>query len=762
VIALRPAKLLTVFLAALTASAGIHAQNEDVDAWDAPDGRPEVREAESFLDNLAQDSADSAVLFGAPTAEQRDRVARDARAALSASVRAEPLLQQAIVQLQERDDFATDPRLQTLRSELAVEYLEYRLPFARARAALLIAANDPAHARAADLATIAADSVRPLDLRDPVLEARRATILSVSALLGAALGASEVDSESERAFEFVQQIAAPDPRTAVEAVLQHAQRMATTGRLNGARDLLDRASRRPPFRDDTDMAIPVWRALLADAEFRINMDASETLDRRDAEAAVERAYFAYERLLRDIAMPMTHASRRALALQRLARVMPSNAQMSSQPRIVLVALCAADAGETGFDSGAIQILERRLESDTGADPWMRSEFRWELASQLLARADAAPRNADADRRRSMTLLTEIGVRDGNWPDSELAMSTACELAIRFARAGEIAGAAGTLRIAIEQRPDAEDVNRWRLALASITESADEQRGLLESVPEGSPERARACVELMTIAKQTLDQAFGADRATPAESMLRLRADVIRSLDATPLDASVSRVLTIRADVLAIDALLVLDRYSEAVDLAAGIADEPGADRWMAPLAARLHRSMIAAEIAGDDNNRRRWAEQLVVVCQLRDRALAPGDRADRNLTTMAEAHLAAGRVADSMQVADDLIARLGPRTDLLRVAAEARFVLGDDTAAMGLFRQIASPLEARGALTDEYWQAWSRMLEILSRHNESGDRDEAIRLEIARLRMIDSSLGGEPFASRIEAISRSVAAADGD
>lgn len=94
------------------------------------------------------------------------------------------------------------------------------------------------------------------------------------------------------------------------------------------------------------------------------------------------------------------------------------------------------------------------------------------------------------------------------------------------------------------------------------------------------------------------------------------------------------------------------------------------------------------------------------------------------------------------------------RLELAR--ARAHLAVDQSAEAFELLRDLASALDAQGNRTDDFWHAWTLMLEILAQRaaqGESADADAA-RSNIARLRLLDPVLGAEPWRSRIEAAAR--------
>lgn len=85
-----------------------------------------------------------------------------------------------------------------------------------------------------------------------------------------------------------------------------------------------------------------------------------------------------------------------------------------------------------------------------------------------------------------------------------------------------------------------------------------------------------------------------------------------------------------------------------------------------------------------------------------------------------------------------------------RGAAESRLALGADQEAFARFREIVTAADAD--TSTDVWLAWTRMMEILARHNDGGARSAEIRREIARLRTLESALEQPECLARLREI----------
>lgn len=89
-----------------------------------------------------------------------------------------------------------------------------------------------------------------------------------------------------------------------------------------------------------------------------------------------------------------------------------------------------------------------------------------------------------------------------------------------------------------------------------------------------------------------------------------------------------------------------------------------------------------------------------------------------------------------------------PTTELELMRAQTLLKLGQQKTAFAALRELSGRIDATGARTSTYWQAWALMLESIARNGNTANRDDA-RRHIARLELIDPRLGGSPWRERI-------------
>lgn len=108
---------------------------------------------------------------------------------------------------------------------------------------------------------------------------------------------------------------------------------------------------------------------------------------------------------------------------------------------------------------------------------------------------------------------------------------------------------------------------------------------------------------------------------------------------------------------------------------------------------------------------------------------------------------ASARLADDALRRGDLDADARAAGELLLARALLR--LDERGEAFALLRSIAERHDAEARRDATFWHAWTLMLETLAAH---GDDAPSATAHIARLRLIDPQLGGEPWRSRITAV----------
>lgn len=94
-----------------------------------------------------------------------------------------------------------------------------------------------------------------------------------------------------------------------------------------------------------------------------------------------------------------------------------------------------------------------------------------------------------------------------------------------------------------------------------------------------------------------------------------------------------------------------------------------------------------------------------------------------------------------------------------RGLAEALLAGADEAGAFAQFRAIADSLGQGGEAHDDWWRAWTRMIEILARREPSPDHVARVRREIERLRALPSAVQRPDCMARLEAVARTIGSA---
>lgn len=346
------------------------------------------------------------------------------------------------------------------------------------------------------------------------------------------------------------------------------------------------------------------------------------------------------------------------------------------------------------------LVARAVMLERSAAPHDHAEAR-RLLEAVLDRDDGGPVRADA--------LWELSVLAGAEGDT----ARACDLTLRFAR--EFAGDAR--------------------AVDAIAYALHHARSRHERAPDADRAAARrAYLDVLRLAESRF--AHGPDRD-------RRRVDLARLLLEHGPDADREGGL----------ALL------EAIDGASPVAPDAGdlfeevMERAMDAGRSRLG----AARREGDAEQVRRIAKDMAG--DARRAAAWAGSRRrpslDRFLADRADAAVESGTSDDAAGLYRDLLSRGSkvpggePRVRL--GLGRALLADGDEAAGFAALREMVAPLDAGpGAKPDEYWHAWTLMLEVLAK--QGGERAGRVRVQVKRLESIDPALGGEPWRTRIRAL----------
>lgn len=120
-----------------------------------------------------------------------------------------------------------------------------------------------------------------------------------------------------------------------------------------------------------------------------------------------------------------------------------------------------------------------------------------------------------------------------------------------------------------------------------------------------------------------------------------------------------------------------------------------------------------------------------------------------------------GRNPDARKLLDEVAAQFPNDPRVLHESAETWYALGGNDnlqRAAALYKRLADGLAIARPLPPMYWNAWMRMMQIADTMRISTDR---IPLRVRQLKVEDSNLGGDPYRSTLEALSRKYEIAGG-
>lgn len=470
-----------------------------------------IDQASAVLARLGRDAADTAVLFGVPSAEQSSRVRGVAVEAGSLLARAGALAA-AVTEEQTRLALreGTGDRGAALLS--AVHDEQTRGALVRGRALVLLAAADAP--RRGALAQEAIDALGGLSMDDAGAEAARRVNL------GAALLARGAAGDAPAAAALFDWVAGPGrtgrpgahPATVAEALLGRVHAAAGAALEAAIRDL-DRTRDAPP-RTVQGLADPLWRLVFADAVGRACL--ARWKEGGDA-ALLRRAFEPHEAILAGrVEIGAEWPARRAAVYARmnaLVRLAGEPVPASQLPPIALLARAVALARDEGADAEAARLLGVLIDRPDAAA--VRPDALWELAA----------------------IESESG-----------GVRAACAHAIRFAREFP-----GDPRV-----PDAIEfaVYHARATLAALPEAASESDrrearaalvDVLRLASDARPGDPRTGARRLELARLLLEAGPEADR--------RAALEILESIDAASPEAGDAAALYEHARVSGIDEAL---------------------------------------------------------------------------------------------------------------------------------------------------------------------------------------------------------------
>lgn len=754
------------------------AEESDLDV-----GLGRVSEIETWFDWAGISGSASSVLLGMPAPADRAAAAAAGEQIVAIARDAATRLDRA-VEAHDRDraaGAAAPPELESRIGE-AIHARTVRLPLRVARAMLLAAAVEPDDARAAKLIAAAKSLAQRAEPVSPWADAERSLLLAFADLARPGTPPTDALASLSTAGKTISDPSLPDTlRDQLRSELAAEIGLATALAIGAARGehaaaaALDALTSAAPIKGN-----PALTRLAAETRLR-------TASPKGAVAgAPESAFAGFVPALRgpaDIAAARTALLRLAAQLDQ-ATVHPRGSVQSliaawasldrePSPDHVREALAAASGVPEGSPWNPVGVWIALAVDLAAASP----ELRLAVAA---AGADAAERlSVRTDQLAAIAVARDALAPLGPFRDTDLAHRV-FTLSIALGgpgRVGEGATSWGLKEILQAQAARAPfDEAEVLLTKADATASdagppcAECWWGLLDALLRDSEAVAERQEQIRRVAAATESAARTLLASTPTAPAPRLAAAAVALTDALLTQARTDEAVASAPSTESHPAVGLLIAVASAegqaapASLAAAIArlDPTEAAAWLARLSDRawarlapFTRQMLAADSPAGSTPARSSAATLNI---LRNHiALLPS--AQRPLATERSAWgaLLAGNAAAAVPLFESVIAGAGRRADLVRGLAESRLASGDDPAAFAAFRDLSAATTPTGATAAAYFQAWTRMIEILDRQNATGDKSETLAREIRRLRLLKPEPVCPPCAERIEAVARKLA-----
>ncbi|MEM7229836.1 MAG: hypothetical protein AAF432_13575 [Planctomycetota bacterium] len=733
-----------------------------------------------IFDLLGGDGTDITIMFGIPTAEQRERGQR-----VVTSV--EDLLRDAEVEIA-RTLTRIAPGNTTLRPRYETEERERRIPLLRGMTQLTagMLADDDATRR--NLCQRAVDDLQPLAMR---LGGRQVSLSQLYA--GIALIQLEQYADANSRLDVVL-----NDTTNPESYrfMARLARATLAGERDGASAAIDDLSTFAAALEDADL---FYRLTYTDHRA---MWEHRAHDQHDA-STLRAVYQPYLDLLRAV-NDAEREQLRALTIDRLATLMTIDVPAESTPTLVTLARARRELAQTETASAGRERLRDLL-----ALPGL-SHAEQADALFMLAEHDGAMERWDDAADTYLRIARDFP----STRNAEFAMDFAVRLAATLDRASngnqaERARYREALDLMLTRYPNVDSINRWRIGAGEL--ALDESRFMdaINHFRTVTPNAERwGDAQILRVRTRRAWAEAGDDidrlyRLREVQDEVRtVRPPVERSLAAaTDEDERQRRQYVLdELDLLDADALLELARYREALALVSPRVQngQLPADQLGRALFIKIQSHRELNEITASRDALREFAQAApdrvpaVVLPMLRnlndsyeklldqrrvDDASAMAENDIRPLTeliaevvpaaspaltlALADGERAAGLYGRARLRYDAMLERYPSAQELLVGRAECLFFLsadadnaGNDDAAnaMRLYRRLSATGPTEGGST--YWLAQLRMLELLER---TGRNVHKIRPQIAKLRQMDSTLGGPRYEPQFIALERRIA-----
>jgi tetratricopeptide (TPR) repeat protein len=705
-----------------------------------------------------------------------------------------------------RRDEATEQRIAD-----ALHLREVVLPLRAARAAIVIASlSTDADARAG-IARAAMQVCRQVAGVSPWAEAERALLLAHGAsILGDAEEAMRLFGSVERGgladglpAEFASDVRL---EAMLGAMLSQARAL---GPIAAQRELDTKASREPVR---SWLASSTRRSLLAaDASMRLSrVQAAFAKEQAQRDQSLSLALARYADALSVDDLMLSREQVTNSVLLHLARVLPARQSYQDLHPVAAIARARALAAEPASRLRAVAILDEAMGRPPAELGSLVALVMFDLAAACAAVDDPAL------LQRAVTLFLAFADRFPADERAGLAVALACAASDHLLRldtnnldaAGRIQTALDTLRRAHTAAVDVPDRDSWRLALARLliwrVESglvspadalvaAREAAAALSSIRE--PRLALPAAVERAAAWNAVLAMPDADPATAHEVSTRLLAAIEDARAERAIDSESTVDVDARLAVFQGRAALAGGSAAEAFELVAPLVGDPRPSagsriqsdamvialqaqiRLATPIERALETALQletirpgAARSLVERMASAQWSELLplsrgLVVSGVGARVepsgmlalflaarlageIESGVAGEAAWRRVAWALLLTGRTDEAAELFDRLSQAKPEVLEYRRGGAEAHLAKGEDQEAFARFRGIVSAADPDASP----WFAWTRMMEILARHNEDGKRSAEIRREIARLRTLQSALERPDCLDRLRAI----------
>lgn len=755
----------------------------------------------SLLTRLAWDGQDSTAIYGVALSASRDATIARVTEALEACRRAEDILKNRVVEAERgRGDAAN------LRADRAL--LAGQLPLLRARCAAILGGLDADAALRAMKADEIIRSLGGIRIDDPALECRRQATLGAAHLMK---GEGE-----QALMLFDQAAAgATSQAVRAEAEAGRALALLLEKGPDAARAAIDEAAKMPPF-VLAGKPEPSAQLLAMDVRHRIERArAMKTPEGPARRTALDKAFQELQALIDRTDLGLDDVTRRGIALGKMATAASElTGDAADLPAGALFARAIWMSDKRGQQAAAIGLLREIAEGDPSrlkALGTLAPEALWQVAA--LSVIETTHADPIERQRRAMEYLKRVAKEHPSYPRATEAMEAAVSYAQRLRQMTEPDPTfrdlyEKTLNEAIAEFPGHRAQHLWRVERGRLLMSlgrVDEALASFDTVPPTSNRAPDAVYLSITGLSGWMESSQGADRRRYAERIIERMApsvgvilEFMQNPPADPVRAQVIQEYGAFMGMAISKALLEVDRNEEALSAARDAVRFADGLEEKRPLIAgpsaavqaralvRLGRSSEAAPLAltlaadfapiafpaivevvqglsrDVDLALRSGDEGLAIEISRRDLAPVAGAAAvwaaseqihliDEMRTIHGESLARAGEGPEAVEIMEDLISRRGREMRLVLGLGEARLASGDAPGAFDAFKEAAERLEHEQDHGPAYWQAWSRMLEILARDGANDKREQVAR-EVARLRVLDADLGGDPYRSRLEAV----------